>query len=61
MSNNIITYFPSPGRPGRFLDAAGGLVHHEQMIPFSTGRRVCPGENIAHMELFLYMAKYTPG
>ena len=44
-------------RPERFLDDSGRLRHVEQMIPFSVGRRACPGEALAKMELYLYIVK----
>jgi len=43
-------------RPDRFLDEYGKLKHFEELIPFSVGKRHCPGEGLAKMELFLYLA-----
>ncbi|GFR69068.1 cytochrome P450 2U1 [Elysia marginata] len=43
-------------RPERFLDQYGGLLHPEEFVPFSMGRRVCLGESLAKMELFLFLA-----
>ncbi|CAH1258918.1 CYP2U1 [Branchiostoma lanceolatum] len=47
--------FPEPDNfnPGRFLDQDGNFVKHEALIPFSVGPRVCLGELLAKMELFL--------
>ncbi|XP_078578454.1 cytochrome P450 2U1-like [Branchiostoma floridae x Branchiostoma japonicum] len=47
--------FPEPNtfKPERFLDQDGNFVKHEALIPFSLGHRVCLGEQLAKMELFL--------
>ncbi|XP_078620699.1 cytochrome P450 2U1-like [Branchiostoma floridae x Branchiostoma japonicum] len=49
-------YWPDPDRfdPGRFLDAKGRVISKlDSFMPFSGGRRVCPGEQLGKMELFL--------
>ncbi|XP_046583342.1 LOW QUALITY PROTEIN: cytochrome P450 2U1-like [Haliotis rubra] len=46
---------PQNFRPDRFLDGAGKIQKREEFIPFSLGRRVCLGEAMARMELFLFL------
>ncbi|XP_060703981.1 cytochrome P450 2D14-like isoform X2 [Hemiscyllium ocellatum] len=45
---------PHQFNPGHFLNSAGGFVKPEAFIPFSAGRRVCLGEQLAKTELFLF-------
>ncbi|XP_078574207.1 cytochrome P450 2U1-like [Branchiostoma floridae x Branchiostoma japonicum] len=47
--------WPEPDKfdPNRFINDAGKYVKREGVIPFSLGRRVCLGEQLARMELFL--------
>ncbi|XP_019630647.1 PREDICTED: cytochrome P450 2U1-like [Branchiostoma belcheri] len=52
-------YWPDPDRfdPGRFLDAEGNVINKpESSMPFGGGRRVCLGEQLARMELFLFFS-----
>ncbi|XP_059161815.1 cytochrome P450 2J4-like [Physella acuta] len=43
-------------RPERFLDVNGKLKNPEEFVPFSLGRRVCLGESLANMELFIFLS-----
>ncbi|XP_078588767.1 cytochrome P450 2D6-like [Branchiostoma floridae x Branchiostoma japonicum] len=47
--------WPEPYKfdPTRFLDGSGKFVRREELILFSMGRRLCPGERLAKVELFL--------
>ncbi|XP_073497207.1 cytochrome P450 2U1 [Phyllobates terribilis] len=44
---------PNDFNPSRFLDEHGQILKKEAFIPFGIGRRVCMGEQLAKMELFL--------
>jgi len=46
--------------PDRFLDDQGkyGTIKPAAFIPFSTGRRVCPGEPMAITDLFLCLVRF---
>ncbi|NXG30913.1 CP2J6 protein, partial [Dromaius novaehollandiae] len=44
---------PHQFNPGHFLDEDGNFVNREAFLPFSIGHRVCMGELLARMELFI--------
>ena len=57
-----VWYDPWNFRPERFLDATGELLptDHElrkACIPFSIGRRACPGKTLAMTRTFLYLTR----
>lgn len=43
--------------PERFLDKDGSVRHEERLIPFSVGKRVCPGQALATVQIFLYLVR----
>ena len=43
-------------RPERFIGDHGKVERSENLIPFSVGKRSCPGEHLARSELFLFLA-----
>ncbi|OXB62100.1 hypothetical protein ASZ78_010505 [Callipepla squamata] len=40
--------------PNHFLDLDGNFVNREAFLPFSAGHRVCLGEQMARVELFIF-------
>ncbi|XP_066569721.1 cytochrome P450 2D9-like [Amia ocellicauda] len=47
--------FPHEFNPSNFLNKEGEFVKPEAFVPFSLGPRMCLGEELACMELFLFL------
>ncbi|CAG7826328.1 unnamed protein product, partial [Allacma fusca] len=46
---------PENFRPERFISPEGRIQKKEYLIPFSIGKRVCPGETLARDSIFLFL------
>ena len=55
--HNDPDYWKDPGtfRPERFIDENGDFVKSNRVIPFSVGMRRCLGEQLARMEIFIFL------
>ncbi|XP_067865507.1 cytochrome P450 2K6-like [Heterodontus francisci] len=47
---------PDEFNPAHFLDEEGKFVNKDAFMPFSAGRRICAGETLAKVELFLFFS-----
>uniref|UniRef100_A0A8C5RAI2 Cytochrome P450 n=1 Tax=Leptobrachium leishanense TaxID=445787 RepID=A0A8C5RAI2_9ANUR len=46
---------PLKFKPQNFLDESGCFKPDDALMPFAVGRRICPGETLARMELFIFI------
>ncbi|ETE58368.1 Cytochrome protein, partial [Ophiophagus hannah] len=46
---------PKEFNPNHFLDKDGKFTEREEFLPFGTGQRACVGEQLARIELFIFL------
>uniref|UniRef100_A0A8C6X477 Uncharacterized protein n=1 Tax=Naja naja TaxID=35670 RepID=A0A8C6X477_NAJNA len=46
---------PEEFNPNHFLDKDGKFIEREEFLPFGLGRRVCLGEQLAKIEIFIFL------
>ncbi|ETE57129.1 Cytochrome protein, partial [Ophiophagus hannah] len=46
---------PEEFNPNHFLDKDGKFVEREEFLPFGLGQRVCVGEQLARIEIFIFL------
>ncbi len=48
---------PARFNPDRFLDESGKVIKRNDLIPFSTGHRICIGEQMSKTEMFVFFTR----
>ncbi|XP_062987897.1 cytochrome P450 2J5-like [Elgaria multicarinata webbii] len=46
---------PEKFNPNHFLDKDGNFSSREEFLPFGAGARMCPGQQLARIELFIFL------